>query len=197
MYAQLVAKDREEVVDDESPGVGCIAGLLKLDGTRALDLFVNAPQTTESRGGGGLTIDEVSNRLNRHPVLQLRYLDGVWQHPRAKQMYNASTFSELHKLQVQLYAHYQRDGLNAFLRSSEHYDLRSAFDVCQSCEPPMYQEMVYILSRLGNTKEALALIIEELEDVPQAIEFIKNSHDPSLWADLVERSLKSPRFIAG
>jgi hypothetical protein len=61
----------------------------------------------------------------------------------------------------------------------------------------MHQEMVYILSRLGNTKEALALIIEELEDVPQAIEFIKNSHDSSLWADLVERSLKSPRFIAG
>jgi len=50
---------------------------------------------------------------------------------------------------------------------------------------------------LGNTKEALALIIEELEDVPQAIDFIKDSHDSSLWADLVDRSLKSPRFIAG
>jgi len=130
--------------------------------------------------------------------LQLRYLDGVWQHPRAKQTYNNSSFAELHKLQVQLYAKHQPKRLRAFLQSSEHYDLRRAYDVCQSTTPtPMHQEMVYILSRLGNTKEALALIIEELEDVPQAIEFIKNSHDASLWSDLVDRSLKSPRFIAG
>jgi hypothetical protein len=223
-------------------GGGRIAGLLRLDGKRALELFVDAPQhmTTRSTGGGGsatgvgggggsgaapgengdgggmmggntgmslkrksgnggshLSVQTIAQELRSHPKLQLRYLDGIWQHPRAKSGYNSNAYSDLHELQIELYARLQPQDLLAFLKSSEHYDLRRAYEVCQNCDPPMYQEMVYILSRLGNTKEALALIIEELEDVKQAIEFIKDSHDASLWADLVDRSLKSPRFIAG
>lgn len=211
-----------------------IAGLLRLDAKRALELFIDAPQHIKSRstggtnaggigsGGGGsnpvetmknvadgngklkgkksgaiLSVQSIANKLQMHPTLQLVYLDGIWQHPKARSEYNSSAYSELHKLQVELYARLQPKDLLEFLKSSEHYDLRRAYEVCQNCEPPMYQEMVYILSRLGNTKEALALIIEELEDVKQAIDFIKDSHDASLWADLVERSLKSPRFIAG
>jgi hypothetical protein len=204
-------ENREGIYDDSGMNSGgSIAGLLRLDGAKALELFVNAPQSGASSSGSsggsggsgngsgaGLSIQNVTQHLERHPKLQLRYLDGVWQHPRAKQTYNDSSFAELHKLQVQLYSEHQPEGLLPFLQSSEHYDLRRAFVVCQSTAPPMHQEMVYILSRLGNTKEALALIIEELEDVPQAIEFIKDSHDSSLWSDLVDRSLKSPRFIAG
>lgn len=210
MYDALVSIDRSFQKEEEENSMdgsvsncgGPIAGLLRLDGAKALDLFVNAPQnadtTTKINSKNGLSIHEIANRLSNYPELQLRYLDGVWQHPRTKQIYNSNNFAELHKLQVKLYANYQRNGLRSFLQSSEHYDLRRAFVVCQNCKPtPMHQEMVYILSRLGNTKEALALIIEELEDVPQAIEFIKDSHDSSLWSELVEKSLKSPRFIAG
>ena len=48
----------------------------------------------------GLSIQDIAARLTQHPRLQLRYLDGVWQHPRAKQIYNDAAFTELHQLQV-------------------------------------------------------------------------------------------------
>ncbi len=55
----------------------------------------------------------------------------------------------------------------------------------------------YILSKTGQTKRALYLIIEKLSDVSFAISFAKEQDDPDLWNDLLEYSMDKPHFIRG
>jgi hypothetical protein len=57
--------------------------------------------------------------------------------------------------------------------------------------------MVFILGRMGNTKQALALIIEKIGDVKEAIDFINNHNDKELWEDLINHAMKSPSFVSG
>jgi hypothetical protein len=56
---------------------------------------------------------------------------------------------------------------------------------------------VYLLSKTGQTKRALFLIIDKLADVSQAIAFAKQQDDPDLWNDLLDYSMDKPRFIRG
>jgi hypothetical protein len=46
--------------------------------------------------------------------------------------------------------------------------------------------------RIGNTKEALVLITQELGDIEQAIGFCKEHDDMELWEDLIQYSLNKP-----
>lgn len=55
----------------------------------------------------------------------------------------------------------------------------------------------HILSKTGQTKRALYLIIEKLSDVSFAINFAKEQDDPDLWNDLLEYSMDKPHFIRG
>ena len=57
--------------------------------------------------------------------------------------------------------------------------------------------MVYLLSKTGETKRALFLIIDKLGDVSQAIAFAKSQNDDDLWDDLLNYSMEKPRFIRG
>lgn len=55
----------------------------------------------------------------------------------------------------------------------------------------------HILSKTGQTKRALDLIINKLGDVSFAISFAKEQDDPDLWNDLLEYSMDKPHFIRG
>jgi vacuolar protein sorting-associated protein 41 len=55
----------------------------------------------------------------------------------------------------------------------------------------------YLLSKTGQTKRALYLIIDKLGDVSEAISFAKDQGDPDLWDDLLDYSMDKPRFIRG
>ena len=46
--------------------------------------------------------------------------------------------------------------------------------------------------RMGNTKQALSLITNELRDVDKAIEFCKEHDDSELWEDLINYSMDKP-----
>lgn len=80
-------------------------------------------------------------------------------------MDNISAAPDYHHLLVELYADYEPSALMRFLRMSHQYPLDQAYEICK--ERGMIKEMVYILSRMGNTHEALQLIIKELADIPQ------------------------------
>jgi hypothetical protein len=64
---------------------------------------------------------------------------------------------------VELYAEYDNDRLMPFLRASNFYDLEKALKICR--ERDYVTEMVFLLGRMGNNKQALMLIIERLGDV--------------------------------
>jgi hypothetical protein len=57
--------------------------------------------------------------------------------------------------------------------------------------------MVFLLSRIGDNKTALTLIIERLQDVERAIEFAKEEKDAEIWEDLLRYSENKPEFIKG
>ena len=50
---------------------------------------------------------------------------------------------------------------------------------------------------MGNTKQALQLIMTELKDVSQATDFCKEHSDKELWEDLIAFSIDKPDFITG
>lgn len=49
-----------------------------------------------------------------------------------------------------------------------------------------------MLGRIGRTREALSLIIEELQDIEQAVKFCKEHDDQDLWEDLISSSISKP-----
>jgi len=97
---------------------------------------------------------------------------------------------EFHGKMVSLYADYGPAHLLQFLKSSDSYPMHEAFQVCKSRK--MYPEMIFLLGRMGNTKEALRLITDELDDINQAIDFCKEYDDRDLWDDLISYSLEKP-----
>ncbi|KAF2835819.1 hypothetical protein M501DRAFT_997488 [Patellaria atrata CBS 101060] len=98
-------------------------------------------------------------------------------------------------LAVELYAEYDRQLLMSLLKSSTSYSFEKASSVCESRQ--YIPELVYLLSKTGQTKRALFLIIDKLRDVSQAITFAKDQDDPDLWNDLLDYSMDKPRFIRG
>lgn len=49
---------------------------------------------------------------------------------------------------------------------------------------------------MGNNKQGLLLLIEKIGDVKQAIEFIETQNDEELWDDLIDYSMKHPKFVS-
>ncbi|KFM71721.1 Vacuolar protein sorting-associated protein 41-like protein, partial [Stegodyphus mimosarum] len=100
---------------------------------------------------------------------------------------------EHHGLLVELYAEYAPEQLLSFLRTSYNYSLEHALEVCQ--QRGLIHEVVFLLGRMGNTRQALQQITEQLQDIDQAIEFCKEHNDKELWEDLIQSSLDKPGFI--
>lgn len=91
---------------------------------------------------------------------------------------------------MRLYADYSRDKLLPLLRRSDNYHIEQALDICSQRQ--FYPEMVYLLGRIGNPSEALALMTRELNDMESAIAFCQEHDDEELWNDLVNYSLDKP-----
>uniref|UniRef100_A0A8C4RPL1 Vacuolar protein sorting-associated protein 41 homolog n=1 Tax=Erpetoichthys calabaricus TaxID=27687 RepID=A0A8C4RPL1_ERPCA len=105
-----------------------------------------------------------------------------------------------HEMLISLYAEYDRPNLLPFLRDSTHCPLeklcgRIIILIC------LYYLVVltcfFISGRMGNSRRALQMIMEELYDVDKAIEFAKEQDDAELWEDLISYSIDKPPFITG
>ncbi|KAK5228425.1 Vacuolar protein sorting-associated protein 41 [Exophiala xenobiotica] len=95
---------------------------------------------------------------------------------------------------VELFAEYDRPLLMEFLQASTAYTFDTAVKVCE--KKHFVEELVYLLSKTGQMKKALFLIIDELKDAGKAIAFAKEQDDKGLWDDLLEYSMSRPRFIS-
>ena len=96
---------------------------------------------------------------------------------------------------LELFAGYDRPLLMDFLRSSTAYSFTVACTVCEARD--YTPELIYLLSKMGQTKRALNLIPADLKDVSQAITFAKSQDDPELWEDILSYSMDKPQFIHG
>ncbi|RJE19730.1 vacuolar assembly protein, partial [Aspergillus sclerotialis] len=96
---------------------------------------------------------------------------------------------------VELFADYDRPLLMEFLQISTSYTFDTAISICDARH--FTTELIYLFSKMGQTKRALNLILSDLKDVSQAISFAKSQNDPDLWEDLLDYSMDKPRFIHG
>lgn len=104
--------------------------------------------------------------------------------------FSAQKFGDL---QVSLYAEFDRPKLMSFLTKNNNYNLEKAAQICES--RGYIQELVYILGKVGQNKQALKLVIEKLQDPEQAIKFATAQNDKELWDDLINYCLERPSFI--
>ncbi|PWN35596.1 uncharacterized protein FA14DRAFT_160676 [Meira miltonrushii] len=136
-----------------------------------------------------IPIHRVVPQLQEHHLYLFLYLDALFD--RDPQL--VASYSDL---QVDLYAEFAYQKLMAYLRTmSSHYSFEKAYNTCKSLD--YVPEMVFLLSRIGDKKTALTLIIERLGDVERAIAFVKEEKDPELWDNLVHYSEDKPKFIRG
>ena len=61
-----------------------------------------------------------------------------------------------------------------------------ALQECEKRSPPLFHEMVYILARMDQKREALGLLLREIGSAYDAIRFVESQKDRQLWQDLVE-----------
>ncbi len=101
-------------------------------------------------------VQRVVSQLEERPQYLYMYLDALF----IKDPHLASEYSDQ---QVDLYAKYGHDRLMNFLRASNYYSLENAFRICK--ERDFVPEIIFLLGRMGNNKQALTLIIERLGDV--------------------------------
>ncbi|KAL2014241.1 hypothetical protein VTN00DRAFT_1766 [Thermoascus crustaceus] len=94
---------------------------------------------------------------------------------------------------VELFADYDRPLLMEFLQSSTAYSFSAASTICEIRR--FTPELIYLLSKMGQTKRALNLILSDLKDISQAISFCKSQDDPDLWEDLLNYSMDKPQYI--
>ncbi|KAF8338443.1 vacuolar assembling protein VPS41 [Amanita rubescens] len=135
-----------------------------------------------------IPITRVVQQLTKKPYYLFLYLDALF-------IQDPHLVAEFADMQVKLYAEYALPRLIDFLRASNYYSLEQAFEVCK--ERDLVPEMVFLLGKMGNNKQALTLIIERLGDVQRAIEFAKEQNDDDLWEDLLRYSETRPTFIRG
>ncbi|XP_019888291.2 vacuolar protein sorting-associated protein 41 homolog isoform X1 [Ooceraea biroi] len=181
MYMKLRHKDVFQLIQKYqlySSVYDMIEGLMDLDTERAIQFFLEKDRVP--------TEVVVQKLEHNHRYLYL-YLDALDKRD------TKDSKGKYHGLLVRLYADYSRDKLLPLLRRSDNYPIQQALDICS--QRRFYPEMVYLLGRIGNTSEALALMTRELNDMESAIAFCQEHDDEELWNDLVNYSLDKPAAI--
>lgn len=131
--------------------------------------------------------DKVVSRLKDHPRLLCSYLDRLIRRDPASSV-------TYHNLMFELYTTFEPNKLIPFLRQSTHVQLDKALSICKSKR--LTNVVVFILGRMGNTHEALRLIINQMNNIEAAIEFCKEHGDSDLWAELMDISVCKPQLLS-
>ena len=156
-----------------------ILALITLDQQSAIQLFLDYQDE--------LPADLIVAKLENNQRQLYIYLEALYSRDKS------CLPGRYHGHLVRLLATYSPSKLLTFLRTSDQYPMAEALDECSL--RGMIPEKIFLLGRMGNTRAALELIMTELVDVEQAVEFCKEQDDPELWDDLIRYSLDKPPFI--
>ncbi|KAG6632222.1 vacuolar protein sorting-associated protein 41 homolog [Carya illinoinensis] len=161
-----------------------VVQLMMIDCKHAVPLFIqNKDLISPSE-----VVSQLLNASNKHDH---RYFLHLYLHSLFE--VNPHSGKDFHDMQVELYADYDPKMLLPFLRSSQHYTLEKAYEICVRRD--LLREQVFILGRMGNSKQALAVIINNLGDIEEAVEFVTMQHDDDLWEELIKQCLHKPEMV--
>ncbi|XP_055301199.1 vacuolar protein sorting-associated protein 41 homolog [Sitodiplosis mosellana] len=152
-----------------------IVPLIQLDSEQAIAMLLERNK---------IPVDVVVAQLQNHEEYLYLYLDAF------DKIDNSGRY---HAKLVHLYAKYNREKLLPFLKRSNSYPIEEALSVCTN--KLFYPEMVYLHGRMGNTIEALSIIINKLDNIQMAIDFCKEHNDMDLWNELINQSLDRPEIM--
>ncbi|GAA0152915.1 membrane traffic protein [Lithospermum erythrorhizon] len=162
-----------------------VAQLMMIDCKRAVSLLTQeSVMISPSEVVSQLDATTRANCDSRHLLFQ--YLHALFE-------VNPHAGRDFHDIQVELYTEYDPKMLLPFLRSSQHYTLEKAYDIC--VKKDLLREQVFVLGRMGNSKQALAVIIHNLGNIEEAIEFVSMNNDDELWEELIKQSLHKPEMV--
>ena len=156
-----------------------IVALISLDQQAAIQLFLEFPAE--------LPTELICSKLEGNQRQLFLYLHELYTQDKS------NLPEKHHGTLVRLYATYAPRKLLPFLKTSDEYPMQEALDECTM--RGMIPEKIYLLARMGNTRAALELIMTEMVDVEQAVDFCKEHDDAELWDDLIKYSLDKPPFI--
>lgn len=95
---------------------------------------------------------------------------------------------------IKLYSEYDPSKLLTFLKENNNYHVDKAIDICKS-KTGLYNELIYLWGRIGESKKALTIIIDEFNDPKMAIEYVKSWGDMDLWDFIISYTIEKPNFI--
>ncbi|WFD23195.1 Vacuolar protein sorting-associated protein 41 [Malassezia equina] len=134
-------------------------------------------------------IQRAMHQFEPYPWYQYLYLDALFEKDPSLIVPYANKL-------VRLYSDYHYAKLMHFLRSmSSVYSFKEAYKVCE--ERGHVPEMVFLRGRTGDLPGALNLILERLNDVEMAIEFVQQQDDADLWHILLVHSCNKPDYVRG
>ena len=118
-----------------------------------------------------------------------RYLDALYERDPSLVTHYAMDL-------LRLYCRFDYARLMPFLRTmSSAYSLKDAYDVCETYS--YVPEMVFLRGRTGDVVGALQLILERLQHVDMALDFVRQQDDAELWDTLLAYSQDKPAYIRG
>ncbi|XP_024023783.1 vacuolar protein sorting-associated protein 41 homolog [Morus notabilis] len=187
LYADLMKPDIFDFIEKHNLHDSIrekVVQLMMLDCKRAVSLLLQHKDL--------ITPSEVvAQLLNARIKCDLRYFLHLYLHSLFE--VNPHAGKDYHDMQVELYADYDPKMMLPFLRSSQHYTLEKAYEICVKRD--LLREQVFILGRMGNAKQALAVIINQLGDIEEAVEFVTMQHDDELWEELIKQCLYKPEMV--
>ncbi|XP_031112370.1 vacuolar protein sorting-associated protein 41 homolog [Ipomoea triloba] len=187
LYADLMKPDLFDFIEKHNLHDAVsekVAQLMMIDCKRAIPLLIQHRDLIPPP-------EVVSQLMASENKDDSRYLMHLYLHALFE--INPHAGRDYHDLQVELYAEYDPKMLLPFLRSSQHYTLEKAYDIC--VKRNLLKEQVFILGRMGNSKQALAVIINKLGDIEEAIEFVNDQHDDELWEELIRQCLNKAEMV--
>lgn len=95
---------------------------------------------------------------------------------------------------VKLYSECDSSKLLPFLKENNNYHVDRAIEICNS-KAGLYNELIYLWGRIGESKKALTVIIDEFNDPKMAIEYVKSWGDMELWDFIISYTMDKPNFI--
>ncbi|WFD26708.1 Vacuolar protein sorting-associated protein 41 [Malassezia nana] len=134
-------------------------------------------------------IQRAMHQFEPYPWYQYLYLDALFEKDPSLVVPYANQL-------VRLYSDFSYTKLMPFLRSmSSVYSFKEAYRVCE--ERGHVPEMVFLRGRTGDLPGALNLILDRLNDVEMAIEFVQQQDDADLWNILLAHSYNKPDYVRG
>lgn len=133
-------------------------------------------------------IESIVEQLEPYPAELLKFL------------HQLTTISPLktaryHPTLANLYLELEPEQLLPFVRNRSVENLNWLKLAAQVEQRRMFPELVYIIGRTGNDKEAVRIALRCLQDVSLAIQYVVDSEDRGLWEEAIAHVIQSEELI--